>query len=230
MNIKKLPKGAFVFVLFLVSSLFQIIPITLLNYDTKNLTGNQRFILTSFSTIMTLIILLIVYRKDLKEDFKKIKKDLYKNLDVGFKYWLIGLIIMVTSNITISLFLKSANAGNEEMVQDIIKSTGVLTVITIGMLAPIVEELVFRKAFKDVFTNKYLFIIISGLVFGGMHVIFSMNSLWDLFYIIPYSSLGIAFAAMYTKTENIFTSIIMHAFHNTVFTIISIISAGVILW
>ena len=230
MNIKKLPKSAIVVTLFLLSSLFQLIPIYLFKYDTSNITANQKFVLTAFSTTTTLIILIIIYFKSIKEDFKKLKTDLYKNMEIAFKYWLVGLLIMVTSNVLITLFLSKANAGNEEAVQEIIKSTGYLTIIIIGIFAPIVEELVFRRAFKDFFTNKTLFIIASGLVFGGLHVFLSLNSLWDLFYLIPYCSLGIAFSCIYAKTDNIFSSIIMHAFHNTVFTLFSIISAGVILW
>ena len=34
----------------------------------------------------------------------------------------------------------------------------------------------------------------------------------------------------YVKTDNIYTSMLMHIFHNTVFTIISVIGAGVIIW
>ena len=104
-----------------------------------------------------------------------------------------------------------------------------MSIIAVGILAPIIEELTFRKAFREVFTNKTLFVLASGLIFGGLHVILSLNSLWDLFYIIPYSSLGIAFGYMYQKTDNIYTSIIMHIFHNTALTTLSLIGGAMIL-
>ena len=118
----------------------------------------------------------------------------------------------------------------EEAVQEIIKASGFITILTIGILAPIVEELVFRKAFKEAINNKYAFIIASGFVFGGLHVFLSLTSVWDLFYLIPYCSLGIAFSSMYAKTDNIYTSIIMHSFHNTVFSLLSVLLSGVIIW
>ena len=110
-----------------------------------------------------------------------------------------------------------------------IGASSIISIITIGILAPIIEELTFRKAFKDIFKNKWLFILGSGLIFGALHVVLSLNSPWDLFLIIPYSSLGIAFGYTYYKTDNIYTSIIMHVFHNTALTIISIVGAMIIL-
>jgi len=87
-----------------------------------------------------------------------------------------------------------------------------------------VEELVFRKAFKDAIKNKWLFIIISGLIFGGMHVVGSYTTITDLLFIIPYSCLGFAFAAAYYNTDTIFTSITLHMIHNTILTVTSILT------
>ena len=48
-----------------------------------------------------------------------------------------------------------------------------------------------------------------------MHIIGSASSLIDVLFIIPYSSLGLAFAYTYYKTDNIFSTISMHLIHNT---------------
>lgn len=226
-NFKKLPKLLGIVLLFFFSSLFQLIPIYLFHISLEQINMNQLW-LTIFSNVILLILLIIIYRKSLKEDFKKIKGNLYSILDSGIKYWLIGLAIMAISNILIGLFITQAQAGNEESVQEMIHSSA-LSIIAIGILAPIIEELVFRKSFREVFQNKTLFVLASGLIFGGLHVVLSLNSYWDLFYIIPYSSLGIAFGYMYQKTDNIYTSIIMHIFHNTVLTTLSLMAGAMIL-
>ena len=192
-NIKKIPKLIIIVTLFFLASLFQLIPIRLFHIDISNITNYQQLLLTTFSDSILLIILVFIYYKDLKKDFKKLKE------------------------------------GNEEGVQQLIHSSKFLSIIAVGILAPIIEELTFRKAFREVFTNKTLFVLASGLIFGGLHVILSLNSLWDLFYIIPYSSLGIAFGYMYQKTDNIYTSIIMHIFHNTALTTLSLIGGAIIL-
>lgn len=227
---KNLPKFLLVFGLFFVSTIFQLIPIYLFKLDLNNLTTNQETLLTLFSDSILVIILIILYRKELIEQFKTFKKNLYPYLDTGFKYWLIGLMVMVVSNLLINLLVPSAVAGNEEQVQQIIHGSPIISFICVGILAPIIEEITFRKAFRDLFKTKWLFIIISGLVFGGLHVIFSFQGWQDLLYIIPYSSLGIAFGFVLVKTENIYPSICIHMFHNSVLTLFSIISSLVILW
>ena len=130
------------------------------------------------------------------------------------------------SNLIIIKFIPGAKATNEEGVQNIIKTIPLLSFISVGILGPIIEEFTFRKAFYDMFKNKYLFVLVSGSIFGLMHVIFSINSGWDLFYVIPYAALGFSFAFMYVKTDNLFTSMIMHIIHNSILTLMSIISLG----
>lgn len=228
-NIKKVPLTVSVLALFFLSSLLQLIPIEIFNISLNDINTETQLMLTLFSDSVLLIILGIIYFKTLKEDLKKIKGNFYKMMDSGIKYWFIGLVIMMVSNILIGLFISEAQAGNEQGVQEFISASGFLSLITVGILAPIIEELTFRKAFRDIFTNKVLFALASGLIFGSLHVVFSLNSLWDLFYIIPYSSLGITFGFMYFETDNIYTSIIMHIFHNTALTTLSILGAMIIL-
>lgn len=228
-DIKKIPKSVLVLALFFFISLIQLIPISIFDMDINNLTNKQQLSLTLFSDTILLIILGIIYFKTLKEDFKKIKGNFYQMIDTGIKYWFIGLVVMMASNIIINLFITGAQATNEQGVQELISASSYMSLITVGILAPIIEELTFRKAFKDVFKNKWAFILCSGLIFGALHVVLSLNSLWDLFYIIPYSSLGIAFGYTYYKTDNIYTSIIMHIFHNTALTILSIMGGAMIL-
>lgn len=219
-NVKELLKGILIFILFCFSSLFQLIPITLFNI--KRTTSNS-IILSTFSNICLLIILIIIYRRELIKEFKLFKKNLLENLDTGIKYWLIGLLVMMISNIIITYILGLNQAQNEQAVQKMINKMPIMMLITAGFIAPITEEITFRKTFKNMFLNKYLFIILSGLVFGSMHVITSYSNPLELLYIIPYGSLGMAFAAMYYKTDTIYTSISMHMLHNTILTLISIL-------
>ena len=76
----------------------------------------------------------------------------------------------------------------------IIYSTPVIAFFLTSVCAPFIEEIVFRKAFKDAISSKWLFILTSGIVFGALHVIGAIESPYDFLYIIPYSALGIAFA------------------------------------
>ena len=62
--------------------------------------------------------------------------------------------------------------------------------------------------------NKILFIIISGIIFGGLHVITGFSSPIDLLYLIPYCAPGFAFAYILADSDNIFIPISLHFMHN----------------
>lgn len=222
-NMKGLIIGILIFFLFYYSSLLQLIPIALFNLNLEKITTTQQVILTTFSDIILILILFIIFRKELINEWKIFKKNILENIDTGVKYWLIGLGTMMISNIIITFILKMGQAANEQAVQQMISALPWLMVITAGILAPCIEEIVFRKCFKNAFPNKWLFISLSGLVFGSLHVITSMTSPLDLLYIIPYGALGASFAAMYQKTDTIYIPIAMHMFHNTALILLSIL-------
>lgn len=215
-------KGLGVFLLFYFSVFLQYIPIYLFKMDVSNISDSMEVILSTFSNICLLIILFIIFRKEIIKEWNLFKGKLMDNIDTGVKFWFIGLICMVISNLIISTVFKGGQAGNEEAVQKMISALPWLMLIDAGLLAPFIEEIVFRKTFKNVFSNKWLFILSSGLVFGAVHVIGNVTNWTDVLFIIPYSSLGLAFAASYYKTETIFTPITMHIFHNTILTLLSI--------
>ena len=102
---------------------------------------------------------------------------------------------------------------NEEVNRQILLSSPISSIISLVLIAPIIEELITRKTLKDVFKNQYVFIIISGLIFGSLHLLVA-SSLIELLYIIPYSMLGCAFAKIYYKTDNIWSNITFHSLHN----------------
>jgi len=222
-RLKQIIKKIIIFILFYLSSYIQLIPIYLFKLDISKLDGTSKVALSTFSNIVLLIILILIYRKELYKEWKIFKDNLYANIDLGFKYWSIGLIVMFISNIFINIVLKNGQAANEQAVQEMITYAPLLMVLNAGIIAPIIEELTFRKAFKNMFNKKWVFILTSGIIFGALHVVTSITSIIDLLYIIPYSSLGIAFAYMYYKTDTVYTPISMHMIHNTILTIISII-------
>ena len=96
-------------------------------------------------------------------------------------------------------------------------------VINAGILAPIVEEIVFRRSYEHLIKNKIIYVLISGFIFGLAHVTGNINSWVDYLFIIPYGALGSCFAFSYVKTKSILTPIMFHMIHNTVLVLISIL-------
>ena len=221
-NIKGVIIGIILFLLYYFNAYLQLIPIFLFNI--KTITGSTQVLLSLFSNTIILIILIIIFRKQLIHEWKIFKEKFLENIDTGIKYWIIGLLIMMVSNTILTFILNMGQATNEQKVQQLISYLPWIMVINAGIIAPCVEEIIFRKCYKNAFPNKWLFIGLSSLVFGSLHVITSMTSLMDLLFIIPYGSLGAAFAIMYQKTDTIYTSMLMHMLHNTILIILSIIT------
>lgn len=220
-RILEILKGVMTIIIFLSSSYLQVIPILLFNIDIDNYTTSDLAIVNTITDIILLIILVALYHKELKIEFKSFKKNYKTDLDIGLKYWLVGLIVMCVSNILIGLITSLNTSSNEEAVQGLITATPYLMLLTAGIIAPITEELTFRKGISKIFKNKWVYVIASGLIFGFLHVMGSSNLL-EYLYIIPYGSLGFFFALTYYETRSIYPSICMHAIHNSALVLLSI--------
>lgn len=213
--------------IFFYSSLLIAIPIKLLGIkvaDNQQLT----YYLTFAANVLRAILILLLYSKELKRDFKPFKKNFWEYSDIAIKYWIIGLFIMAVSNALITYVTPAKMASNEEDVRTMISAIPLLSLIMTTITAPLTEETVFRQGFKNAFSNKYIFILCSGLFFGAIHVVLAeITTVYDYLYIIPYSSLGIAFAAICWKTKNIYPSMMMHSIHNCAITLVTIIATQV---
>ena len=210
-------RGIIVFSLFYCSFLLQFIPFKLFNVSIEPYLNNKNMAvyLSTFADLVLIIILLFIYKKDLGKEIKIFLKDIKRNLDTGFACWIMGFIIMIISNMILVLIFKAEGANNENAVRSLITSSPIIMGLNVCLLAPFIEELVFRKTLKDIFSKAYLFIPISFLLFGYAHVGSMATSLVDWLYIIPYGTLGGVFAYAYYKTNTVFTSMTFHMLHNT---------------
>lgn len=223
-DFRKLVKLILIFILFYFSSLFKVIPLLIFNLNPDKLSDSTSMLLNIFSSLCVLSILLFIYRKDLRENLESFKKRPFKILDTSFKYYLIGIFGMMFTNILITFFLKGTGATNEKLVQDMIEQAPFLMFINAGILGPIIEELVFRKAYLDTFKTKFLFIFMSSFIFGLMHVITTFTNLVSFLYLIPYALLGFGLSFMDYQEDSVIPSIIMHALHNSVLIILSVLA------
>lgn len=161
--------------------------------------------------------LVIPMLNELKRDFI-----VFKN---NFKLYLsdmlprFGIIIIAYLLSNVSVLVLAGNIPNNQ--QTLINMPIYLTAFLAIVIGPLTEELMFRGFIKKFIKNDIIFVIISSLIFGGLHVL-SADSLQQLFYIIPYSILGFAFALNYVKTRNIASNIFLHCIWNTLAVIVLI--------
>jgi hypothetical protein len=171
-------------------------------------------ILLSLGGFIVLIVIAYFFKDELKNDWTRFKKNYKEYLKKALKYWLVGFIIMIITNLLIQT-LVTGLASNEEANREMLTNYPLYSVIYMCILGPICEELLFRLNFKDIIKGRLPFILITGVLFGSLHVVLSIENITDLFYLIPYSALGIAFGACFYDTDNIYSSIFAHILHNS---------------
>jgi len=205
-----------IILLYIFKDIIPLLGITFLGESLETISITKKVLFFMIGDILILAFFIWFYRKDLFTNFKNFfGKNFGKNIGFSLLFWICGLILMMISNNIISIIRDGAIASNEEGVRSLIDIAPWYMAFETIIFAPVVEELVFRKNIQTVFHNKYLYVFVSGFVFGGMHVFFSMTSALDLLYLVPYCSLGFIFAALYQRTDNIFSTITVHSIHNT---------------
>lgn len=121
---------------------------------------------------------------------------------------------MFVLNIIINLITQQATSDNQVNILNMSNSYPMVTFIMAVVLAPLVEEVVFRGViFRKLRDHGYILaIIISSLMFGLAHVYSSLLSgnYLDLLYIFTYSMLGYFLALNYERSGNIYISIGLH--------------------
>ena len=150
---------------------------------------------------------------------------------LGFGPFLLCVLIMyglVFVGAIIGLFFHlpltipfSKGADNDELTKLMLNSNIFLRILVVGILAPIFEELMFRKILIDHLAVKgqLVAILASGLMFGLFH-----GNFHQAFFA---AFIGCLFAYIYIKTGKIIYTIILHMFLNTA---TSAVTVGIVQW
>ncbi len=153
------------------------------------------------------VIFIAMYRKRLVEDFKRLTK----------KQWgllILAAIAVLGANMGISVLLQSMGVemSNQDALADSMTALLIPTAIMTAIIAPLIEELVFRYSLGSVIKNPIVFVIVSTIIFAALH---ATNAA-----IVVYLVLGLAFSLAYIKTDrNVVASIFLHFANNLIGTI-----------
>ena len=165
--------------------------------------------------VVILSLMIGVFYKQLIHDFKIFKSYFKEYFVLILKTWGKALVLIMITTIIIQIITNTTQANNQIALQNSFNSNPVFIAILAMFYAPIAEELMFRGVFRKFIKNKKLFVIVSGVVFGLMHVIDDSKTLAEFSYVFVYSILGIYLAGIYAKTNNLCTNIFMHFIQNT---------------
>lgn len=194
--------------------IYIIIPIIL-----NKIAPNNNFINIIYY-ILLIIFYLLLFKKDLINDYKEFKKQKKKNIKVVLKNILFLFFILILSSIFIKLIFNNITDSNSEFLVSALTTNNFYFLFITIVMSPFIEEIVFRKTFKDVISNPWIFIIISSLVFGFYHEGYYLSSANDIIFIVKYFLVGICFSYFYHKTDNFFTPYLTHLIYNAIMAII----------
>ncbi|MFD2130471.1 CPBP family intramembrane glutamic endopeptidase [Pseudogracilibacillus auburnensis] len=161
--------------------------------------------------IIGVIIVLIIMKKDIKDE-----KNAHP-LSGGkiFGWSVLGVFLawvaqIIAVKIEMDILGIDPNSANTEVIVELTKLNPIFILIP-AILAPIFEELIFRKILFGTLHKKLHFFwaaLISSLIFGVLHM--------DLLHILIYVTMGFVFAYLYVKTKRIIVPIIVHMSLNTI--------------
>ncbi|MBO0428984.1 CPBP family intramembrane metalloprotease [Vagococcus fluvialis] len=204
----------FLFLFFLLSSIPDIVMAILIGLD--------------FSDWLIMVIILclngLIIRFVYKKYLSKTKDNSFENENLEEFKWkkilfvLVMYGIMYLIDLLFSTFLDIGTPENQEILEEMFRMTPITIAMMTVVVAPIVEELIFRGLFTTYFMknetvlSKIVIVVTSSLVFGLAHEVTPSLSL------LYYSSIGAMLSITYMYTKNIKYSILLHFINNLLAT------------
>ena len=180
-----------------------------------------KFEYTLIIYLLVIIMILLSYFKELKSQFKIFIKNFKVYFPFIIKRYLFMILIMVLVAIPIFFINNGDQAGNQKTINEMMKKAPLFVFLLSTLYAPFAEEGIFRLSLHKIFKNKYVFIIISGLLFGLLHVVGKASNINEFLYVLQYSALGMCLAKAYYDSKNIYVSMSMHFIQNLLAAILS---------
>lgn len=198
--------------LYILSTLFIMYKANLLlryfSYDDLN----KYLDLIYYSFFMVLCI--ILFRKELLECCKDIGRNAIDRITLTGIIFIVALLLIVATGILIDKmgFGKSENQSN---IEEWVETSKMISLITVIFIGPFAEEFVFRGSFYGIIRGTgdkklrgIIAIIISGIVFGGIHM--SHFTVEEFVLCLPLMLEGMCIGYLYYKTDNILCCMAVH--------------------
>lgn len=186
--------------------------------DINDANGAELFIRVVFYLIITSVAIYLFWN-DIVKGFGLLKKDpksFLKNSLIGTFILFVG--VLLTSVVVQNLF-DARRSINNLILNHYIDVALPFMLFNQLIYTPVVEEITFRGAFKNIIDNKYLYIIISAVAFGFFQVGYNISAT-QILYMIPWTVGGIIYAIWHLRTNNILMPVAMHLFYNLIYILV----------
>lgn len=192
--------------------------------DMKRYSAITQGLANCIAYFVTMILTILFLRKDLYEDFLKLKeKKLYYLV-----YSLLAIVIFLGITVGLEQIIRNfaPSSENQTVIEFIMQNGGMVPMIIATVIfAPILEELIYRKSIFSILKNYSIpaAYILSIVAFTLPHVItsdYSDMSQWILI-TIPYFVSALLLAIIYHKSNyNIYVTIAVHIINNLIAVIL----------
>lgn len=181
--------------------------------------GNDDIVMLMIYGLVLLNFILIA-KNYLLEEFKRFIGNGKSYIGPIIKYFFLHYFAIFASSLFISIFFNLMDTANNIIVEESLSKLPISTIFSAVIFAPIVEELVFRKAIYTVFSSRNINtgILVSSLLFGFLHVYSSLftKDFADLINILTYSASGFVLCKASVNNDNLFCSITIHLLNNLI--------------
>lgn len=176
--------------------------------------------------VLFLIGIIIAYKKTLKADFEKIKKEYsFKRI---IKIIFLGFLSIVLLNIVIAalgtLLFSDVNMDqNTQSIQNLASLSMIYTIFKTMIFGVVAEELLFRESLNEVIDNNILFVLITAIIYTAMNFVFT-TATFSISQILAYFLPALLFGVIYIKNKRNIILVMMTKFAYNLIPLIILLS------
>ena len=138
---------------------------------------------------------------------------------IGNEIFMFMPIFLISCCVT--SFIMIGEPANETSIYEMFYEAPIFNAIIIIIIGPIIEEFIFRFLPYRFIKNKILYVIVSTVIFAGMHVLDDPN---PFYYIWFYMMRPLYYGYRYHKTKDILVPISMHSLNNLFAVLLFVLS------
>lgn len=175
-------------------------------------------VVDTFISLVLIVIYLILAIFIVRRHDERVKIGLFKGIIFGIVmgfafYGIAGLWFEIVDRFLVVIpFIAKNNEYFSGVYDDLESGAYIWSLLSISIVGPIVEEILFRllifNSLERVTKNPWFAIIVSGVAFGVWHMIFVQS--------VYTAIMGCIMGLIYYKTRNIFVTMFIHIFNNTI--------------
>lgn len=218
---KKTVLNIFIFVLlYFVLGIISAFPFLILSEMGLMSTNNALIISTIISNLLSYFLLYRIFsieRPKFKEEFKRLNIK-----DISHIFVLVIALFAITASVSSILSLMFKPVDQE--VKSIILGNPVFGLLLGIVVAPVFEEILYRDILRKIFNNDKIFMFVSPILFGLIHIQGFENGIYNAIYpVIGTSVAGLFFAIIYIKRNNIVFNMLLHSIYNSIVLLLTYI-------